>query len=465
MTIQDIANLIFCIVFGFFSFLFFSRLLGVKRNSRYVMLTVITYLVIFDHYIIGKILYRILESNIKSMFQQHFIYFIQVSLTQFCFTIIVIVFFKGDIFKKLAICIIYFIIWQLAAYSISPVCITIFDMATNFSMAQMPAIVTFLIVAFRYTVTCILLQVISKRCKDLSYSFPRKIAMMLLVPSLFILFISELIVLVCNEMHVFNVVHILEKNQGGALFYQKMDVVVVFITAFVGLCSDLIIVFGINNEIKQILNKQHLQMQLEHYRDLEANNQKLQRIRHDMKNHMITILGLLREEDITAAKEYMRDMAEESGIFTESIQSGNKAVDALINTKLLIAANNKTKLFCDIKLPKLQDISDFDLCVIIGNSIDNALEECQRIVEGKERFIYIESSVVKSYFVLQVKNSSAEKKMHKDTLLSKKENSELHGIGFENIKTTIAKNNGTMDVSVEDNVFMLSLMLPLKNRS
>ena len=205
-------------------------------------------------------------------------------------------------------------------------------------------------------------------------------------------------------------------------------------------------------------------MQVDHYRDLEVNNQKLQSLRHDMKNHIITILGLLNYNDVITAKEYMNKLTEESGLFSESVQSGNKAVDALLNTKFIVASNYKIKLDCDIRIPKFGIISDFDLCIILGNSLDNALEACQRIGNSKGCFISIQSSIVKSYLVLQIKNSTDEKEMDKDSLRSKKNNPYNHGIGLESIKSTISKNHGTMDISIQDYIFSLSMMLPM-NRS
>lgn len=461
MIIKMMIQCLSLVLFGFFSYLFFSKILGVKKSHKIALTIIVIYLIFIDYIFLGRVMYNILVNQVSSNLGFNLIYFFQTSVSQICLIIIVIYLFKGDILKKIAVCTTYLIIWQLVEYAVTTAFQRGFDLIAGDTQGGIPLLTYCLIELIRYAITCFLLYIIPKKCGNLSYNLPKKMSIFIFIPSIFILFISEFVVLVCNQIQVFNLLYNLEQTPNSPMLYKNIDVVIIFVIAVMGLCVNLIIVFGINNEVKQLLTGQQLEMQISHYQDLEANNEKMRSFRHDMKNHMITILGLLKANDTAAAEGYMSKLINESGLFLEKVQSGNKAVDALLSTKFMMALNYNVAINCDIKVPELVGVSDFDLCTILGNSIDNALEACQRVDDSDKRFISIQSSVVKSYFLLQIKNSTDDKEMSTDTLKSKKEHTELHGIGVESIKAAILKSGGMMDINLDDYIFSLSVMLPI----
>lgn len=107
----------------------------------------------------------------------------------------------------------------------------------------------------------------------------------------------------------------------------------------------------------------------------------------------------------------------------------------LVNTKQTVAENLGIKFQCDLRVPTITKISDFDLCVLLGNALDNTLEACQRVLCSEEQFITIESCVVRGYLIIEIKNSVR--------------------------VNELTKHSGAMNLSSSDCVFGLSLMLPI----
>lgn len=461
MIIKTAVQCLYLIIFGYFSFLFFSKILGTKKNPKAALTIIIIYLVFFDYLFLGRVFFEFLSKRAVYEIQYNLIYFLQITITQVLFTAIIIFLFKGDIFKKLAACIVYFIIWQLVQYVMLSSFQRCYDLIIgNTKGGQIPLLALILIELLRYFVTCFMLYIIPKKCGNLSCKLPEKISLLLFIPSLFILLITEFIVFVCNHVQVFHMLYVLNETPKAPFLFYNIDILIIVIISIMGLCSDIIIVFGINNEIKELFKREQLEMQVKHYEDLEENSEKLKALRHDMKNHMLTALGLLKDGHAVEAEKYMKSFISESCLFKDRIQSGNKAVDAIIEAKLVEAKKFNVSIKCNMKIPKLNHISDFDLCTILGNAIDNAIEACEK-VEDNKRFIVVESSVVRSYFLIEIKNSSCEKNMCIDTLKSKKDNKKIHGIGLENIRAAIIKNHGMININLENYIFSLSVMLPV----
>lgn len=98
------------------------------------------------------------------------------------------------------------------------------------------------------------------------------------------------------------------------------------------------------------------------------------------------------------------------------------------------------------------------MCVLFGNMLDNALEACGRMDEKKEKWIDTQSGTVKKCFLIEIRNSMEEEKPDK----MKKENPEWHGTGLNNIADTVKRYDGVVNIEMQEGVFMISVLLPLK---
>ena len=129
--------------------------------------------------------------------------------------------------------------------------------------------------------------------------------------------------------------------------------------------------------------------------------------RHDYHNHMQSVKAYLAKDNITEAKEYLNRLEEDLADIRLLFDTGNLNVDAILNAKISLALENGIR--CDYKavIPKELSVSDIDLCVVIGNLIDNAVEAC-RTVKKEEQFLRLYIAPLKQQLYITVTNATSE---------------------------------------------------------
>ncbi len=218
-------------------------------------------------------------------------------------------------------------------------------------------------------------------------------------------------------------------------------------------------VFGMNRVWLEQEKSSRYHSQIAVYKMLEEQYRQSERQRHDMKNHVIALSGLLAGKEWEKMSAYLENLAD--GILeTEGEVTGSRAVDALLQRKQNQAEKETIGWECDVQVPGDCGIYEFDLCVLFGNILDNALEACAKLPKGERRFIELEAGQVKKFFLLEGKNSMDRNKEY-IAGASDKENPWEHGIGLLNIRDVVKQYNGVIDIEAEDGIFRISILLPL----
>ena len=181
--------------------------------------------------------------------------------------------------------------------------------------------------------------------------------------------------------------------------------------------------------------------------------------RHDYHNHIQTLLALSGDESKT--KEYLLKLNDDLSKVDTVLKTGNVMVDAILNSKLSLIYSKNIRTNAKAVVPENLKISEIDLCVIIGNLLDNAMEACLRQTEKDDRFIRIFIGVMKEQLYISVSNSVGGE-IHKSgkTYVSSK-NSATHGFGLMRIDRLAGKYNGYVNRQNEDGVFATEVLLPL----
>ena len=208
-------------------------------------------------------------------------------------------------------------------------------------------------------------------------------------------------------------------------------------------------------------------MQLELYKtqlaDSEKQYQEMRQIRQDMKNHLQCISLLLQEGGIMKAQDYVSDMMQNKLNFGYAgIKTKHRVVDVIANTKLSQCTKEKIGTAVNIS-PFELEMDDVDVCIILGNLFDNAIEACKKI-EG-ERFIYFEVAQRKGYVNFIIRNSvnSPVLENNPDLQTTKKEKL-LHGVGIKSVKDTVNKYDGMIDFYEHNQEFTADVWLPSKKK-
>ncbi|WP_374937176.1 ATP-binding protein [Bacillus clarus] len=102
-----------------------------------------------------------------------------------------------------------------------------------------------------------------------------------------------------------------------------------------------------------------------------------------------------------------------------------------------------------------------DLCIILGNALDNAIEACKKVLDMNRRFIHIHIFRKKVYLIIKITNSRAtERFVHEKKLFhTTKEDKINHGFGLQNINKTVQKYDGHLHIKTTDNTFYLSIIM------
>lgn len=181
--------------------------------------------------------------------------------------------------------------------------------------------------------------------------------------------------------------------------------------------------------------------------------------RHDYHNHIQALLALSGDEVKT--REYLLTLNDDLTQVDTVLKTGNVMVDAILNSKLSLIKSKNIAVNAKATVPSEIKVSEIDLCVMIGNLLDNAMEACLRQPEEEHRFIRVFIGVLKNQLYISVSNSvGGEIKKSGKTYLSSK-NSETHGFGLMRIDRLVSKYDGYVNRQNEEGAFATEVMLPL----
>ena len=180
--------------------------------------------------------------------------------------------------------------------------------------------------------------------------------------------------------------------------------------------------------------------------------------RHDYRNHINNMKIQLSEGNYDKLSDYLNELADDLDTVDTVIKTGNVMADAILNSKLNVAEKMNIKLNVKANVPDKLPMSDVELCSMLGNILDNAVEACGTLPE-EERFMRVYIGKLKGQLYLSVQNSAGKVRKSKNTYLSTKEGE--HGYGLFRIDRVAKKYGGYVNRQNEDGVFATEIMVPL----
>ena len=241
--------------------------------------------------------------------------------------------------------------------------------------------------------------------------------------------------------------------QGDVYYNQIFSHISICLLTVLAACMAGAFVFFMNKVYVEQRQKEQYNAQIGFWQMLNEQHMQMERLRHDMKNHVLALYGLWEKKEFDKVGNYLQKMMEKGNIGCEDEVTGNRAVDALLYNKRKKAEELSVRWMADIQIPEKCMIDEFDLCVLFGNLLDNAIKACAEMADEKYRFVEIQSQQVKRCLLLVMKNGAA--------LKNTKEIRQ--GIGFFNVSETIRKYDGTVSIKVENQVFEISVLIPMND--
>ena len=207
-----------------------------------------------------------------------------------------------------------------------------------------------------------------------------------------------------------------------------------------------------------LLLNQQLELQADYYEKIDQLTNDVRIFRHDYKNHMACVKTLLIQNKTSEAIEYLNSIADNLTMQVNPFQSGNTIADALLNDKMQKA----NRIGCKINFQRRisSNITAFNLCTILANALDNALEACQLLSEEHTKDITINCILEKNTQIISISNPLL--KINPSLKTTKRDNTD-HGYGLYNIKKTVDALGGSLRISQNPPLFVLDIMFPVPN--
>ena len=288
----------------------------------------------------------------------------------------------------------------------------------------------------------------------------KELCYLLLIPITGILFVNIIfnILLIVNENLVFQLYEQFPVFLGivpvvAALFYAGILITIVSYQKMIGLQEE---------KEKYFVEQQQVHAIQERMEEVEQFYHGIRQMKHEMKNHMTNIKGLVRNGSYGDIEQYIDHMDESMNVFELTIKTGNTVTDVIVNDKQKAAEKQGIQFQSEFSYPKSDGYNAYDIGVIINNLLQNALEACEKMAEGK-RYIYLSGRQKKKFYVINVKNSF-EGEVTFDTktnlpLSTKGKDTALHGIGLSNVKREADKYMGDVDIRARKNEFSVAVLL------
>lgn len=180
--------------------------------------------------------------------------------------------------------------------------------------------------------------------------------------------------------------------------------------------------------------------------------------KHDLTNHLSVIETLLNKNENEKAIEHIEMMKDDFIPYREFAYSGNLIIDSILNFKIQEAEQNDIKINLELFIPESLTIGSYDMTTILGNLIDNAIGATKKLDTNKNINLLIKYN--KGRIIIKMKNPYiGEIKYKNDTIVTSNADKDNHGIGLLNVKSTVEKYNGIMNIEHSANMFSVAILI------
>ncbi len=213
---------------------------------------------------------------------------------------------------------------------------------------------------------------------------------------------------------------------------------------------------------KARLIESQLDLQREQYIRLTENAESIKAARHDMRHHLAVLSGFHKTGDSEKLGAYLSDV---TGTIpaNDTMICDNYAVNAVAAHYLAQAQSEGVKTETRLSVPEDTGcVSAADLCVIVGNLLENAVEACRNVKNG-EKYIRVDSrSGIRGVDLSIVVENSFNGQQVKDLHTSRKRNKDTEGIGLSSVKAICEKYGGILEITIADNVWRAAAFVEMR---
>lgn len=211
------------------------------------------------------------------------------------------------------------------------------------------------------------------------------------------------------------------------------------------------------------INKQIAAYQRElietHYAEVDNMYRQIRGWRHDYRNHIQTMKAYAAAENWNAIKRYLDELETDLATVDTVIKTGNPMTDAILNSKISLARTREIQVHADAHIPVRLKISEIDLCCILGNLFDNAIDASVKL-PPEQRLIRVYMDMKGTQLYISFTNFTARGKLSRVGNRFKTTKGEGHGFGLERIDAIVERLGGYLSRNSEDGAFTTEILLP-----
>ncbi len=227
------------------------------------------------------------------------------------------------------------------------------------------------------------------------------------------------------------------------LFVQALGIISVFciLFSYKKLCE----YFSVRKKLAVSEQQNHFQRQ--YVTEAKSRYEFARSFRHDIKNHLSVLRGLLKKRDYSRAEKYLNEL---DGAFAKTsfhYQTGLPIVDIILENK----SSNNIRIDCELQIPPNNIVLDADWCTLFANALDNAVCACSKLSSETKPRITVSGKTHGDLLLICIQNPFDGGEFKR-------------GTGLENIAQTAEKYNGEIEISTGDNIFTLEILLNISQR-
>ena len=208
--------------------------------------------------------------------------------------------------------------------------------------------------------------------------------------------------------------------------------------------------------IKDSIERKHIESQVEYYKKALATRQEYNKIIHNFKNQLFAIGDLVSKNNPEGINK-INELCDFVVASSQTNYTQSDSLNALLHSKRKVIDDNSIEFTCESIMLEQNDISELDLCLVVGNLLDNSIEACLRMEEGR-KYIDLKIKQQGDYLAINLINSFNEKEGMKINQTSKDDKT-MHGFGLKSVREIAKVHNGTLNIITNENEFIASVIL------
>lgn len=201
-------------------------------------------------------------------------------------------------------------------------------------------------------------------------------------------------------------------------------------------------------------------MQTEYYDVLSAQMNEVRSVRHDIRHFIGALKRLSDEGRYEELNRFLNEYAEQAVPSPLPVFCENVVANSILGYYFLRLKEHGIPLHCACQIPKQLSVSDSDLCVVLGNALENAMEACGKLENPEARFVSAEARTVNGQLLIKIANAYSGSLNQRDGSYLTTKNGPYHGMGLQSIKKVVEAHKGFVKTEHSGAVFTLMAAFP-----